>query len=115
MSNAFNLEPVAAISDALSAAHALPSLSPLGAAALAVTGAPAPSAQFGSIVSQGLESVNTQLASAETSLQSLAVGGAGNLHEVMVSMEGAKLAFQLVAQVRNQVLSAYQDVVKMQI
>jgi flagellar hook-basal body complex protein FliE len=111
MSNAFNLEPVAAISDALSAAHALPSLSP----ALAVTGSPAPSAQFGSIVSQGLESVNTQLASAETSLQSLAVGGAGNLHEVMVSMEGAKLAFQLVAQVRNQVLSAYQDVVKMQI
>lgn len=90
----------------------------LDAAGRAQAGAsvsPAAPGGFGAMVSAGLVDTNDRLNAAETALQSLAVGGAGSLHTVMVSMEGAKLAFQLVAQVRNHLLSAYQDIVKMQI
>jgi flagellar hook-basal body complex protein FliE len=34
---------------------------------------------------------------------------------VMLSLEEAQLSFQLVTQVRNRLLEAYQDVLKMQI
>jgi flagellar hook-basal body complex protein FliE len=121
MSSMFAIEPIAALPEtagALGAAQApavwqtptVPSLTPIAAANVTTATSP-----FGSIVSAGLTDANDRLTAAETALQSLAVGGAGNLHAVMISMEGAKLAFQLVAQVRNHVLSAYQDIVKMQI
>jgi flagellar hook-basal body complex protein FliE len=122
MSSPFAVEPIAALPEmatstlggtqATAALHlpTPPSLAPIAGADASTAVSP-----FGSIVSAGLTDANDRLTSAETALQTLAIGGAGNLHAVMISMEGAKLAFQLVAQVRNHVLSAYQDIVKMQL
>ena len=38
-----------------------------------------------------------------------------NLHQVMGQLERAKLQLELVVQVRNKLLDAYQDLLKMQI
>ena len=38
-----------------------------------------------------------------------------NLHQVMLSLEDAKLSFQLMVQVRNKLLEAYQDILRMQV
>lgn len=70
---------------------------------------------FGQFVGQGLEQVNRQLAAGQADLQRLAVGDVSNLHQVMVRLEESRLAFQLALQVRNRLLEAYQDVMKMQI
>jgi flagellar hook-basal body complex protein FliE len=70
--------------------------------------------QFGNLVTQGLEKVNQQLVGAEVDLQRIALGEAGNIHQVMAQMEEARLSFQLMMQVRNKVLEAYQDVMRMQ-
>lgn len=68
---------------------------------------------FGDLVTQGLNQVNQQLMVNQTDLQQLAVGNVENLHQVMIRMEESRLSFQLVMQVRNRLLEAYQDVMKM--
>lgn len=90
-----------------------PSLAPLSATG--ATASNAASGQFGQLVSQGLEHVNTQLANTQTDLQQLALGQVENVHQVMIRMEEARLSFQLMMQVRNRVLEAYQDVMRMQL
>jgi flagellar hook-basal body complex protein FliE len=90
-----------------------PSLAPLPSAGTVAQGAPG--GQFGQLVSQGLESVNSQLLAAQTDLQQLALGQGGSVHQVMIRMEEARLSFQLMMQVRNRVLEAYQDVMRMQL
>jgi flagellar hook-basal body complex protein FliE len=70
---------------------------------------------FGAMVTQGLQQVNGQLLATQGDLQALAVGDVQNLHQVMIRMEESRIAFQLMMQVRNRLLEAYQDVMKMQI
>lgn len=52
---------------------------------------------------------------AEQGLLDVATGQADNLHQVMINLEEAKLSFQLLLQVRNRALEAYQEVMRMQI
>ena len=59
--------------------------------------------------------LDTQLSSAEKGVQQLAAGDAASLHDVMIRMEEAKLAFHLAVQVRSRILDAYQEVMRMQV
>ena len=83
---------------------------------LASTAAPtAPGADFPALVHQGLQAVSEQLVEGQAALQALATGRADSLHEVMVRMEEARVSFQLMLQVRNRLLEAYQEVMRMQL
>ncbi len=70
---------------------------------------------FASWIARELGSVNDKIAGADTLLQRLATGQVDNLHQVMVSLEEAKVSFQLLVQVRNKLLEAYQDILRMQV
>ena len=72
-------------------------------------------AGFGDWFAKGLDQVNAQLVRSETDVQALATGQAGNLHEVMIHLEEAKLSFELLAQIRNRLLESYQEVMRMQV
>ncbi len=72
-------------------------------------------ADFGTWLSTQIDSVNQYATEAETQVRRLAVGDADNLHQVMMSLEKAKLSFDVVVQVRNKLLDAYQEVMRMQI
>jgi len=96
-----NLAPIAAASDL-----ALPSLS-------AARGS-APT-DFSAWLTRELDTVNQKLLVADTQLRKLAVGEATNIHETMIALETAKLSFELVVQVRNRLMEAYQDVLRMQL
>lgn len=74
-----------------------------------------PQAPFGQLVTDGLQNLNERLKTSQTDLQALALGEAQNLHEVMVRLEESRIAFQLMLQVRNRVLEAYQEVMRMQV
>ncbi|MGJ7574305.1 flagellar hook-basal body complex protein FliE [Variovorax sp. RB2P76] len=87
----------------------------LAATAAAQGNAADASGQFGQLVSQGLSDVNQGLLVSQTDLQQLATGDAQNLHQVMIRLEESRLSFQLLMQVRNRALEAYQDVMKMQV
>jgi flagellar hook-basal body complex protein FliE len=92
-----------------------------GAAAVAPALLPAsalpaqPAASFGQWFTREVESVNTQMVTAERSVQQLASGGSANLHDTMLQLEQARLSFQLAIQVRSKVMEAYQDVMRMQV
>jgi flagellar hook-basal body complex protein FliE len=70
---------------------------------------------FGAWFTSELMEVNHRLVTADRAVQTLAVGGAENLHEVMIHLEEARLSFQLLTQVRNRLLEAYQEVMRMQV
>ena len=57
----------------------------------------------------------TGAARAQEDAQRLAVGEVQDLHHVMIRLEEAKASFQLFLQVRNRLLDAYQEVMRMQI
>jgi len=62
-----------------------------------------------------LTDTNEQLLAADTALQQLASGNATSLHQTMLTLEEAKLSFQFLEQVRNRLMSAYQDILREQI
>ena len=97
-----SIEAIAAISTELPAA--------IGPA----TGVTQP-VSFGAWFAQELGAVNTSLIDADNEVRKLAAGEVASLHEVMIHMEETKLSFQLLAQVRNRLLDAYQEVMRMQV
>lgn len=74
-----------------------------------------PPSDFATWLGQQVQDTNHQIMDADTQLRKLAVGEATNLHQVMMSLEKAKLSFSLVVQVQNKLLQAYQDVMRMQV
>ncbi|MCL5271969.1 MAG: flagellar hook-basal body complex protein FliE, partial [Gammaproteobacteria bacterium] len=58
---------------------------------------------------------NNQLNAADEALTQLASGHAENLHQTMLTLEQAKLSFQYLEQIRNRLMTAYQDLLREQI
>jgi len=91
-------------------------IAPLGAEAIpTITAKAAAAPDFAQWMTQQIGEVNQQISGAETQLRQLAVGETGNLHQVMLDLEKARLAFQLTLQVRNKVLEGYQEIMRMQL
>lgn len=70
---------------------------------------------FADWMTKQLDEVQRSEKVAEQGLLDVATGNADNLHQVMINLEQAKLSFQLLLQVRNRALEAYQEVMRMQI
>ena len=69
---------------------------------------------FGAVLSNALAQVNQLSGSADQQVGNLLKGAGGDMSAVMVAVEKADVAFQLMMQVRNKIVSAYQDIEKMQ-
>lgn len=77
-------------------------------------GAPASVAKdFGQYLSEALAKVDSAQNDATTAAQKLALGEVSDVAEVMIASEKATLALNLTIQVRNKVLEAYQDMMRM--
>jgi flagellar hook-basal body complex protein FliE len=64
---------------------------------------------------QGFESLNTQIRAGQQATASLALGQADNLHQIMINGEQTRLDFELMMAVRNKLLEAYQEMMRMQV
>lgn len=62
-----------------------------------------------------IKSVNASQISADKLTTDVATGQSTNIQEAMMSMAQAQLSFNLMVQVRNKALEAYQDVMRMQV
>lgn len=71
-------------------------------------------ANFSQVMQQTVDKVNESQATA-SSLSTAYVAGSDkvDLPEVMVAVQEASISFQAISQVRNRLLSAYQDVMNM--
>jgi flagellar hook-basal body complex protein FliE len=71
------------------------------------------SAQLGKAISGSISEVNNLQNIATESQNQFQMGGDIPLTEVVMKMQKASLAFEATVQVRNKILSAYQDVMNM--
>lgn len=69
---------------------------------------------FSDVLKNSLNQVSDLQGSADQQVNALMQGGQADMSKVMISVEKADVAFQLMLQVRNKVVSAYQDIEKMQ-
>jgi flagellar hook-basal body complex protein FliE len=71
---------------------------------------------FAQVLKNTIEQVNQTQQEAEDMAAKFAAGdGNTNLHEVMMSLQKANLSFQEMVQVRNKLVTAYHDVMNMQV
>jgi flagellar hook-basal body complex protein FliE len=70
---------------------------------------------FGRMLGDAVGTLHQLQTDADAKAQALASGGNVDLHDVMVAQEQSSLAFQFALQVRNKVVEAYQDVMRMSV
>jgi flagellar hook-basal body complex protein FliE len=69
---------------------------------------------FGDVLQNAVQGVNSLNDSADMQVNNLLQGGSGDMSSVMIAVEKADASFQLMMQVRNKIVNAYQDIEKMQ-
>lgn len=70
---------------------------------------------FGKALTEAIGSLDKLQQEADASGLQLASGEPVELHEVMLAQERASLSFELAVQVRNKLVEAYQDIMRMQV
>lgn len=69
---------------------------------------------FGSVLHQAIDKVSELRNDSEKQVGELVEGKRQDIHNVMIAVEKADVAFQLMMQVRNKIVNAYQEVSKLQ-
>lgn len=71
---------------------------------------------FADVLKNSIDQVNQTQQQAETLAANFAAGdGNANLHDVMIALQKANVSFQEMVQVRNKLVSAYHDVMNIQV
>jgi flagellar hook-basal body complex protein FliE len=72
-----------------------------------------PLSDFKKVLSRSMTEVNNLLSEADQSAQEM-VAGRMDIHQAMVAIEKANLSVRLMIQVRNKMMSAYEEIMRMQ-
>lgn len=72
-------------------------------------------ASFTDILKKQLNDLNNLQLDADNSTQQLITGEAKNVHEVMIKTQEAVLALEMTVQLRNKMVEAYQEIMRMQV
>ena len=70
---------------------------------------------FGDLLKKAVESVNTMQHEAGRLEEAVANGENVNIHQAVIAGEKAGLSFKLLMQVRNKMIEAYQEIMRMQV
>lgn len=70
---------------------------------------------FSELLKQGISEVNKSMKASEQSSTDLATGKSSNIHETMLAAAKAELGFNMLVQLRNKAIEAYQEVMRMQV
>ena len=74
-----------------------------------------PSATFTQAIKKAVGEVNDLSNTADKLAVNLASGDVEDVHKAMIAMQKAKLALDFTIQVRNKVIEAYQEIMRMQV
>lgn len=76
---------------------------------------PAGAPGFGEALGRALETVNTLQLEAQKAGVAVAGGERVDMTEALVTVEKANISFQFALQIRNKLLEAYQEIMRMQV
>ncbi len=69
---------------------------------------------FSDLLANSLGDVNKMQVEANKAMERLATGKTKNIHETMLAVEQAEIAFKSMNQIRQKVIDAYKEVMRMQ-
>lgn len=70
---------------------------------------------FGTILQGMIKDVENLHGQANQAITKVQTAESGSIHEAMIAMEKADIAFRTMMQVRNKLLEAYQEVMRLQV
>ena len=70
---------------------------------------------FQRVLQSAIQQVETSRASADSATQSFLSGENQELHSTILATQNAELQFEMFMQVRNKVVSAYEEIMRMQV
>ena len=85
-----------------------------------LSSAPAPAAAragagFAAALREAVEKVNDLQQASGQEIQRLVTGEGDDLHSTLLTVQRAELAFELMMEVRNKVVQAYQEIMRIQV
>jgi len=80
----------------------------------AVPSAKPKASSFTTTLNQAMEQVEDLQTEAQAQVADLLEGKGADVHSAMIAVEKAGLSFELMMQVRNKIVAAYQEVTRMQ-
>jgi flagellar hook-basal body complex protein FliE len=90
-------------------------LSQLSSQTTSSTSSTSSSASFGSVVKDAVQSLDKSQKGAEQEMARAVTGDAPDLHRTIIALQSADLGFQFALQVRNKVIGAYEEIMRMQV
>ena len=81
----------------------------------AVGGATSSGDSFGTFVKDAVESIEGSQKTAEQEIGKAVTGESPDLHKTIIALQSADLQFQLGLQVRNKLIGAYEEIMRMQV
>jgi flagellar hook-basal body complex protein FliE len=70
---------------------------------------------FGEVLKDAISTVNELQKQSDTEIQKLMAGESQDLHTTVIAMQKADLSFQMMMQVRNKIVQAYQEIMRTQV
>ncbi len=70
---------------------------------------------FGNVLKDAISDIHKLQNDANQAIARVQLEDAGSIHEAMIALEKAGISFQVMMQVRNKILDAYQEVMRMQV
>ena len=70
---------------------------------------------FSSMLNEAMTTISSTESTASNESMALLTGDSANIHNVVLAAEKAEVALQLTLQIRNKVLDAYSEIMRMQI
>ncbi len=70
---------------------------------------------FGAILKKSINEVNNLQNEADNAIQEFTAGEGKSIHETIIALEKADVSFKLLVEVRNKLVEAYQEIMRMQI
>ncbi len=69
---------------------------------------------FGEILKDAISAANELQKQSDQQIQKFMAGESQDLHTTVIAMQKADLSFQMMMQVRNKIVQAYQEIMRMQ-
>ncbi|NOY52937.1 MAG: flagellar hook-basal body complex protein FliE [Deltaproteobacteria bacterium] len=70
---------------------------------------------FADLLKHSIHEVDQVQKDAVRAAENLAVGKTENIHETMIALKKAELSFKMMMQVRNKIVKAYEEIMRMQV
>ncbi len=71
--------------------------------------------QFDNVFERAVSEVNAKMQVADAEKTKVFTGETNNLHQAMIAMQEASVAFSLMVEVRNKLVEGYQEIMRMQV